>query len=262
MCDGGRAVHGGLLARLVMVKAAALASAASRAKERGAATTGERAGSRQRRTLGPIGVVGSGSFLVRRKMGCAGSAVDLGSAMQHDEQPGSSNPGLADDENEDRWVLGKMTVDGALEENDLRRSGMKMNLLMTGEEDLPRVVAVIIVGLWPRRIWNVLVVVVVMSGLDRGKDGPTVVGIAGGGRRLLLRRGSTAMMHGKRRQCSGWLRAAAAGGTAGSSGVVVAHRRAVSSSAGSHGCRPSHVDDGARKVLHGIGRGRTLPVHM
>ncbi|KAL6004047.1 hypothetical protein ACLOJK_004594, partial [Asimina triloba] len=59
------------------------------------------------------------------------------------------------------------------------RSGMKMNSLITGEEDLPRVATVINVGLRPRRIWNVLVVSVVMSGLDRGDDGLVVMGFDG-----------------------------------------------------------------------------------
>ncbi|KAL6000150.1 hypothetical protein ACLOJK_034828 [Asimina triloba] len=89
------------------------------------------------------------------------------------------------------------------------RSGMKMNMLMTGEEDLPRVATVINVGLQPRRIWNVLVVAVVMNGLDRGDDGSAVVGFDGGGcwlvRRRRLRLSATAAW---------WrLRAAAAGGT-------------------------------------------------
>ncbi|KAL5999346.1 hypothetical protein ACLOJK_040806 [Asimina triloba] len=59
------------------------------------------------------------------------------------------------------------------------RSGMKMNSLMTSEEDLPHVTTVINVGLRPRRIWNVLVVSVVMSGLDWGDDGPVVMGSDG-----------------------------------------------------------------------------------
>ncbi|KAL5985595.1 hypothetical protein ACLOJK_027581 [Asimina triloba] len=59
------------------------------------------------------------------------------------------------------------------------RSGMKMNSLMTGEEDLPRVATVMNVGLRPQRIWNVLVVAVVMNSSDRGNDGPCMVGFAG-----------------------------------------------------------------------------------
>ncbi|KAL5996732.1 hypothetical protein ACLOJK_007652, partial [Asimina triloba] len=55
-------------------------------------------------------------------------------------------------------------------------SGIEVMLLMTGEEDLPRVASVINVGLRPRRIWNVLVVPVVMNGLDGGNDDPTMVG--------------------------------------------------------------------------------------
>ncbi|KAL5986634.1 hypothetical protein ACLOJK_014967, partial [Asimina triloba] len=58
------------------------------------------------------------------------------------------------------------------------QSGMELNFLMTGEEDLPRVASVINVGLRPRQIWNVLVVAVVMNGLDRGKDRLSVVGSA------------------------------------------------------------------------------------
>ncbi|KAL5985299.1 hypothetical protein ACLOJK_027280, partial [Asimina triloba] len=58
-------------------------------------------------------------------------------------------------------------------------SGMELNLLMAGEEDLPRVATVINVGLRPRQIWNVLVVSVVMSGLDQGDDGPIVMGSDG-----------------------------------------------------------------------------------
>ncbi|KAL5994586.1 hypothetical protein ACLOJK_024639 [Asimina triloba] len=64
-------------------------------------------------------------------------------------------------------------------EMDHDRSGMELNLLITGEEDSPRVAAVISVGLRLRRIWNVLVVSVVMSGLDRGDNGPTVMGLDG-----------------------------------------------------------------------------------
>ncbi|KAL5978237.1 hypothetical protein ACLOJK_029354 [Asimina triloba] len=45
--------------------------------------------------------------------------------------------------------------------------------------DLPRVATVINFGLRPRRIWNVLVVAVVMSDLDRGDDDPTLVGLDG-----------------------------------------------------------------------------------
>ncbi|KAL6013190.1 hypothetical protein ACLOJK_003682 [Asimina triloba] len=60
-------------------------------------------------------------------------------------------------------------------ENDgwmrLRRKclAIKMNLLVMSEEDSPRVATVINVGLRPRRIWNVLIVFVVMNDFD----GPT-----------------------------------------------------------------------------------------
>ncbi|KAL6008222.1 hypothetical protein ACLOJK_033728 [Asimina triloba] len=57
------------------------------------------------------------------------------------------------------------------------RSGMMLNLLMTSEEDSPRVASMINVGLRSRRIWNVLVVAVVMNDLDRGSDGSAVVGL-------------------------------------------------------------------------------------
>ncbi|KAL6010663.1 hypothetical protein ACLOJK_001101 [Asimina triloba] len=59
------------------------------------------------------------------------------------------------------------------------RSGMKMGSSATDEEDSPRVAAVIRVGLRPRRIWNVLVVAVVMSSSDWSDDGPAMVGFAG-----------------------------------------------------------------------------------
>ncbi|KAL5994121.1 hypothetical protein ACLOJK_034993 [Asimina triloba] len=172
MCDGGRAVHGGSLARPLMVKSAAgsgtsVDSVTGKGTGRPwrrpvAAITGERAGSRQRLKLGPVGVVGSSS-----RMGCAGIAVDLGSAVRHDERPGSSNPGLADDGNKYRWVLGKTTIVRVRSENgDDRRRGGRI-LMVMDEEDSPRVTSV---------INNVLIVAIVMSGLDRGDDGPAVVG--------------------------------------------------------------------------------------
>ncbi|KAL6000815.1 hypothetical protein ACLOJK_006541, partial [Asimina triloba] len=95
--------------------------------------------------------------------------------------------GLADDGrrrgNEDRGFWKIRRLDEALEENVLfemghDRSGMKLKLLMTGEEDLPRVATV---------MNNVLVVAVVMNGLDRGNDGPLMVGSAVGFRRWQAR---------------------------------------------------------------------------
>ncbi|KAL5979761.1 hypothetical protein ACLOJK_041408, partial [Asimina triloba] len=106
-------------------------------------------------------------------------SVGRGGDGRDDERPRSTDPGLIDDEDEaddvgeNQWldVLEKKTF-----EMGMNQSGMKMGSLMTGEEDLPRVAAVINVGLRPRRIWNVLIVAVVMSGLDRGKDSPVMVG--------------------------------------------------------------------------------------
>ncbi|KAL5972852.1 hypothetical protein ACLOJK_039658 [Asimina triloba] len=57
------------------------------------------------------------------------------------------------------------------------RSGIELNLLMTGEEDSPRVATVVSVGLRSQQIWNVRIVAVVMNGSDRGNDGPAVVGL-------------------------------------------------------------------------------------
>ncbi|KAL6002327.1 hypothetical protein ACLOJK_034258 [Asimina triloba] len=94
------------------------------------------------------------------------------------------------------------------------RSGIELKLLMTGEEDSPRVAAVINVGLRSQQIWNVRIVFFVMNGSDGPSGRSPVVGIDGRRRHLRGRR-STAMMHGGRRQRGGWLRAAAAGGTAG-----------------------------------------------
>ncbi|KAL6013343.1 hypothetical protein ACLOJK_003836, partial [Asimina triloba] len=78
------------------------------------------------------------------------------------------------------------------------RSGMKLKLLMTGEEDSPRVASVINVGLRSQQIWNVRIIVVVMSGLDGPMECLTAVGFRRwqarltamrGGRRRVRRRG-------------------------------------------------------------------------
>ncbi|KAL5996617.1 hypothetical protein ACLOJK_007536 [Asimina triloba] len=125
----------------------------------------------------------------------------------------------------------------AFEENGwrdgLEKKTMKMNSLMTGEEDLPRVATVINVGLRPRRIWNVLVVAVMMNGLDRGKDGPAMVGSTAGD-----------VASSSSRSSSGRDGRSAAASPAGSSGSATASPATRWSSGGSgvsggsHGCRP------------------------
>ncbi|KAL5978402.1 hypothetical protein ACLOJK_029519, partial [Asimina triloba] len=123
-----------------------------------------------------------------------------------DERPGSTDPGLADDGNEDNklWEirrsdeLGKKTLCAAAmarfrSEMGHDRSGIELNLLMTGEEDSPRVAAVINVGLRSQQIWNVRIVAVVMSGLDGPMECLTAVGFRRWQARL------TAMRGGRRR---------------------------------------------------------------
>ncbi|KAL5979020.1 hypothetical protein ACLOJK_018917 [Asimina triloba] len=65
---------------------------------------------------------------------------------------------------EEKWMMARFRSEMGDD-----RSGMKMNSLMTGEEDLPRVATVINFGLRPQRIWNELDVSDVMS----GSDGPS-----------------------------------------------------------------------------------------
>ncbi|KAL5975349.1 hypothetical protein ACLOJK_019671 [Asimina triloba] len=78
------------------------------------------------------------------------------------------------------------------------RSGIELNLLMTGEEDSPRVASMINVGLRSQQIWNVLVVAVVMNSSDGPMECLTAVGfrrwqarltVTRGGRRWVRRRG-------------------------------------------------------------------------
>ncbi|KAL6000391.1 hypothetical protein ACLOJK_024086, partial [Asimina triloba] len=78
------------------------------------------------------------------------------------------------------------------------RSGMKLKLLMTGEEDLPRVATVMNVGLRPQRIWNVLVVAVVMNGSDGPSGCSPVVGSDGG--KLAFFDGVNGAWRGRRRR--------------------------------------------------------------
>ncbi|KAL5980249.1 hypothetical protein ACLOJK_036716 [Asimina triloba] len=116
------------------------------------------------------------------------------------------------------------------------RSGIELNLLMTGEEDSPRVASVINVDLRPRQIWNVLIVFFVMNGSDGPSGRSPVVSIneddddvvpffvdsdghGGGGR------------HRRRHRALARALATASPANNGSGGD-------------SHGCRPSHVADG------------------
>ncbi|KAL5985183.1 hypothetical protein ACLOJK_036421 [Asimina triloba] len=171
---------------------------------------------------------------------CAARAVELGQLGRSggdgrdDERPGSTDPGLVDDGNEDNKLWEIRRLDEALEENVLSemghdRSGMKLKLLMTGEEDLPRVATVMNVGLRPQRIWNVLVVAVVMNGSDRGNDDPLMVGSAVGFRWWQAR---STVTRGDRR----WVRrmAALTAMTGGGSGVLAG---GGSGSGLLHGCR-------------------------
>ncbi|KAL6006483.1 hypothetical protein ACLOJK_037437 [Asimina triloba] len=137
------------------------------------------------------------------------------------------------------------------------RSGMKMNSLMTGEEDLSRVATVINVGLRPQRIWNELDVSDVMSSSDGPSGRSSAVGSDGRRWRGVffvavdvwaehgltddgsVTVGQRALIGG----CRWWL--------------CIASPAGKEVAGGSHGCRPYHVDDGAPKVLHNVGRGRT-----
>ncbi|KAL5976920.1 hypothetical protein ACLOJK_021257 [Asimina triloba] len=114
------------------------------------------------------------------------------------------------------------------------RSGMKMNLLMTGEEDFPRVATV---------INNVLIVAVVMSGLDRGKDGPTVMGLDGGELPFFGDGDETDVVDG--RWADGIFDGRLGRMTSASPvGFIGGHSKVA-------GCRPSHVDGGGA-VLHDV----------
>ncbi|KAL6002101.1 hypothetical protein ACLOJK_037549 [Asimina triloba] len=145
------------------------------------------------------------------------------------------------------------------------RSGMKMNLLMTGEEDLPRVATAINIGLRPRQIWNVLVVTIVMSSLDRGNDGPAMVGLDREDDGVVVF--FVGVVHQRRASTDSGSMVVATGG-------VCWWRRATLVAVGGIGgghwrqqlelrrqpwLPPIRVGDGARKVHHDIGRGRTLP---
>ncbi|KAL6002986.1 hypothetical protein ACLOJK_023208 [Asimina triloba] len=128
------------------------------------------------------------------------------------------------------------------------RSGMELNLLMTGKEDSPRVTSVINVSLRPRQIWNELVVAVVMNGSDVGEDGPVVVGIAeedDGVRVLFVAVDGEEMYGGDGRR----VLAATGGVLTGGNG-------------GNHGCHPIREGDGAPLVLHVRARGCTVDVHV
>ncbi|KAL5977912.1 hypothetical protein ACLOJK_036935 [Asimina triloba] len=141
----------------------------------------------------------------------------------------------------------------------MNQSGIEVMLLMTGEEDLPRVASVINVGLRPRQIWNELAVAVMMNGSDWSDGGPSMVGST------VASLPSTATL------TTSWSSSSAGvamGGTAGGGRGERRHRAvtggggvlAGGGSGSSHGCRPSLGDGGAPKVLHDLGRGRTLPV--
>ncbi|KAL6004486.1 hypothetical protein ACLOJK_005039 [Asimina triloba] len=152
--------------------------------------------------------------------------------------------------NEDRGIwengwpdeLGKKTSEMGHD-----RSGMELNLLMTGEEDLPRVATVINVGLRPRRIWNVLIVSAVMNDLDGPSGCLDMVGSGGMKLRLM------ATFDGMR-----WLSAGAASTTAsgGGDGFTGRGRGLAGGSGGSpswlreEGGAPYVLHDGAPRVVH------------
>ncbi|KAL5995517.1 hypothetical protein ACLOJK_025580 [Asimina triloba] len=161
-----------------------------------------------------------------------------GCRRQLDGWLGSSDPGLAvdgdraDDVGENQWldVLEKKTLCAPFVMINGRIQAMKSEMEVMGaateKRDLPRVAAVISVGLLPRRIWNVLVVTVVMIDSDCINGGPTVVGLAGrwrlvvffitvdgggarlggdGGRRRRVIAGGRLVDGGDVDSCGGWL---------------------------------------------------------
>ncbi|KAL6000460.1 hypothetical protein ACLOJK_024159 [Asimina triloba] len=110
--------------------------------------------------------------------------------------------------------------DDIFEENDL---GIEVMGVATERRDLSCVAAVISVGLRPRRIWNVLLIAVVMSGSDCINGGPTAALFADDEMELVVvgaRRAVSSSFTGG----LGWQRGVFTGGSEGSSG-------------GSHGCR-------------------------
>ncbi|KAL5984274.1 hypothetical protein ACLOJK_018378 [Asimina triloba] len=130
------------------------------------------------------------------------------------------------------------------------RSGMKLKLLMTGEEDSPRVASVINVSLRSQQIWNARIVAVVMSGLDRGKDGPMMVGLDDWHGFVVFFTGDVWVEHGDGGQHR------RNGRAKGFDRWLSRWRERLSPADGNGG---SHVDDGAPKVLHVVGRRRMLP---
>ncbi|KAL6009565.1 hypothetical protein ACLOJK_022795 [Asimina triloba] len=191
-----------------------------------------------------VATTGVGVMLVRQQW-------TVGSV---DERPGLTDPGLADDRNEDSklWEirrpdeLGKKTLCAAAMarfrfEMGHDRSGIELNLLMTGEEDSPRVAAVINVGLRSQQIWNVCVVFFMMNGSDGPSGRSPVVGSTAmgvGGTDVVGR--STVAVHGSTDGGSvtmaswWWLRAERRAKWPAS---VVLRRR--------QGCRPSWLREGS-----------------
>ncbi|KAL5985403.1 hypothetical protein ACLOJK_027387 [Asimina triloba] len=128
--------------------------------------------------------VGIGEAVVVAACWLVGVLADDGDDGQHDERPGSVDPGLIDDEKWRQQLLKKMDGDMGLRrkclassEMDHDRSGIELNLLMTGEEDSPRVASMINVGLRSQQIWNVRIVFFVMNGSDGPSGRSPVVGI-------------------------------------------------------------------------------------
>ncbi|KAL5986665.1 hypothetical protein ACLOJK_014998 [Asimina triloba] len=122
-------------------------------------------------------------------------------------RPGSSDPGLTVDRDEVKVVWLRFGISDDRGEMEVMRAA-------TEKENFPRVATVINVILRPRRIWNVLIIAVVMNDLDRGKDDPAVVGSDG----------ATTSFVG-----DGNMVAASGGGCWQNGSVVVAHRRMVPS---------------------------------
>ncbi|KAL6001540.1 hypothetical protein ACLOJK_007278 [Asimina triloba] len=108
----------------------------------------------------------------------AGNVVGVEADGQRDERSGSTDPGLAGDENDADGFWGDSTARWGFRRKRLTfddRSGVKVHSLVTEEEDSPCVAVVINVGLRPHRIWDDLDAAIMMDGLDWSNGGPTMV---------------------------------------------------------------------------------------
>ncbi|KAL5979785.1 hypothetical protein ACLOJK_041432 [Asimina triloba] len=127
-------------------------------------------------------------------------------------------------------------------------SGIEVMLLMTGEEDLPRVASV---------INNVLVVFFMLNGLDGPSGLSPVVGIDEDDDGVIL-----FFVDGNGHGGGGWRVLAATGGICWRRQAAWRAAAACSPAAVVAGCHPTREGDGAPKVLHVRARGCMVDVHM